>query len=100
MKASISFFRVFGTRQDFNNLVISDTNEEITFLSEKYPCVTVSMFFKSEIENYLNDQTKSTTCCFRRLIGNLIPNVQDWSVRNGRKMMIDYSDTIHACFGT
>ena len=82
----------------YNN---SETNEDSSILSIKYPNVQISTYLKFEITNGLKRPPieSSSTSLFRKLIGHIIPKTEEWAVRTVKRFIKDFKDEVMAAFG-
>ncbi|RNA29377.1 hypothetical protein BpHYR1_028555 [Brachionus plicatilis] len=97
---SLNTLRLFGNLKTLENLELFNEEDDqmVGILSPSYPKVVVNSRIKNEITLMLKNPKQSSSSAFRRLIGNLITETNQWSARNGKSMISDFGEEIYAVF--
>ena len=60
--------------------------------------MTIPTILKTELEENINNIRMTSSTIFRELIGNIFVNTEIWAEMNGKLMLKDLSEEIHASF--
>lgn len=98
---SVNALRLFGNSSVLTSIELFSDEEEqmVSLISASYPNVLVNTRLKTELNLMLKNPKQTSTGVFRKLIGNIITNDEEWTSRNGRQMLEDYEQEIFAGFG-
>ncbi|CAF0821714.1 unnamed protein product [Brachionus calyciflorus] len=96
----VNFMRIFGDQFDFSNIPLLNCNEEGEYyvLSNNYPEIKIKKEFKNKLEAYVSSPNETPLAAFRKVISNLIKNLETWAINTRLSMLVTFSKELNASY--